>query len=126
MKNLLPWLFGILVVAHCGLCQYTTFSIAEDLRAGHIVPMAAAVQDLASCNASLNDRIERARLTVNRVNEENTRLKGALQEGVDMLKDEIEENNRLNDKIEDLTWRNTILQNILDKLGTDEDETFEP
>jgi len=123
----LPYLFGILVVAHCGLCQYTTFTIAESLRAGHLTPMYDTVRDLSSCNATLNDTIERARSVVRAVTDENTRLKASLSEGVRMLQEEIEENNALNEEIDRLTWRNTFLQNILDNLGVDNaDETFEP
>ena len=112
-------LLGALIVANCVVTQYTAWE-------GHVRPLISAVEDLASCNATLNDTIERARSHVRAVNEENTQLKASLDEGVKMLQEEIQENNDLNDEIERLTWRNTILQNILDKLGTDEDETFEP
>jgi len=63
-------------------------------------------------------------LTVEVVTAENTRLKASLNEGVEMLKDEIAENNRLNHEIEILQMQLNTLQSIVDRLS--KESTNEP
>jgi len=123
MKSAVYSILAALVVIHCTVAQYSMYLFTEEVRINSIVPMGDAVQNLASSNVILNQRIERARVTVEVVTAENTRLKASLNEGVEMLKDEIAENNRLNHEIEILQVKVNTLQNIVDRLpkeSTDE------
>ena len=110
-----------LVLCHCLVAQVMMFQFCEEMRGGQLSPMYTTVQNLASNNSALNDRIERARATVAVVSDENTRLKASLREGVDMLQAEIEENNSLNERLENMAWRIEMLQNTIDRLVGDND-----
>lgn len=126
MRSVTYTVMALLVVAHCLVSQYFMFTFIEEVRQQGVVPMYSTVQNLASNNTCLNSRIECARRTVATVSDENTRLRASLNESVEMLKDEIDENNRLNQQIENLEWRVSSLQDTLKQLTKGKYNELEP
>lgn len=96
-----------LVFGHASMTEYTTYQ------------MGTTVRSLASSNADLNSRVERARKIVQGMRDANTQLKEAVDAGVGMLTKEIEENNRLNEKIEMLIWKVEIMEIALEAYDDD-------
>jgi len=125
MRTVVYCILAMLAVAHCCVSQYTLHQFVDGVRSETLIPSMQAVGDLASNNATLNDRIERARLAVELISEENARLKASLKEGVEMLKDEIEENNKLNREIENLSWRISVLEQTIEMLKSPKEKTDE-
>lgn len=117
MRNFVYSVLAVLVLTHCIVTQVNMQAFCEELYQGHLMPMYTTVQNLASNNTSLNRRIEHARGVVEVVTEENTRLKVSLREGVEMLQEEIEENNKLNEQINNLNWRIRVLLQTIDQIS---------
>ena len=120
-----PTVYAVAALVLCCVCQYTMYQFVEEIRTNSLIPSMEAVSNLASNNAYLNDRIEWARKAVAVVNTENTQLKASLKEGIKMLQEEIEENNKLADENNNLRWQIDLLEQTIELLKEPEEEEME-
>jgi len=121
-------LFSILVGAilvNAIVLQMVNFQFVQSVREDTFLPTISTVQELANVNASLTDRVTKARQHVEGLVEENKLLKNSLNESITMLKDEIEKNNGLEETIDSLNERVRDLELQLEneKGGTCENST---
>ena len=101
MIKFLSFVLVALVFGHASMTEFSAYQ------------MCSTVQSLASSNADLNARVERARNIVRALKDTNTQLKVSVSTGVTMLQEEIEENNKLNLQLDTLTWQVKLLESLL-------------
>jgi len=108
----------LVVLAHIVIGEYHRTINLEGLRYDNLRPMSQAVGDMAISNQILNERIERSREVVRAIKEENQRLKVSLDDNVYMLREQIEDNDRLMNERNFFTYRIQVLQQAIKTLET--------
>ena len=116
MRNFLLLAVAVLTIGYV-ICGGTVLlNTIQDAQVNNMAPMAATVEHLANTNQVLNDRVDRAREIVAELDEANTRLKESLRQSTEMLTDQINENNKLQDQLEQLQHSIMILELKIKKL----------
>jgi hypothetical protein len=109
----------VLIVIHFGLLEYRMNDYIVKAHRDNVAPLSKTVRNVTAMLVNATDVLDDTRQVVDGVVISNRNLKASLKESVRMLQDQIEENNALHAKIEDLEWALEFLQDIVDKKEVD-------
>lgn len=126
MKKVVYGFIFVLVWANILAVQVALHQFVEDVHQNCILPAVETSRDLAYANKYMHALTNTAREVVASVQEENTKLKAALNESTRLLVEERKECNKLRDQAGRFRWKIQELESIIDKLVAEEPVELKP